>query len=784
MADCCQQLSSELTQLRAEVARLRPIDEEAIIQKAVERTKAKLLPFIDEALALANLAYNLAKTVEKIAKTAEAVAKAAEAIAKAVKPVLALVPLIPALITVAGLVGLILGFAARIANAEARISAVESGLRSLDSTVGSVINTVMRLQAQLNSLKLQKGDKGDRGLQGIPGYTPIKGIDYVDGKNGVNGIAGINGKDGYTPIKGKDYVDGTRGKDGQKGERGVAGKDGKTPRINVDYFNGKDGKDGYTPKKGIDYKDGMPGESIKGDRGSDGKPGYTPVKNKDYFDGTKGKDGVNGRDGSKGDRGSDGSRGNNGAPGARGERGLQGIPGKSEMPVNLAPVLNAIANVNIKVTKVISDSAKDRIKIAAIDSAVNVQIEGVVNVTPCGKPLETYNYSGTGLVGIQTQLITSANQVAKVHEDICKITTGIGSGVGTTPKASDLLEKIYAILGGDIFYPKGDELEPRFLTNAEVPIKVAASILFHEDGSEGGAVVCNNILDAINISNAVSYYRMGLHEFPASLPESLISKDDGFLGNLIPTENKDIHNLTRFLTWYIERFDEIMGQWEIPIEIKDSDPSKPGEQPLGIKLPNMAEAIAEMFTLCLQTNINSETMLNIATRTMAEVGADKQQNFVSFKLLQSLTDWVGFKQKDISLKMPLLFTLNKTRYDEILKESEVNVGVVEFDDKFGLEADLMRFREGVAILQATNKKKIDPKGDIKAQILKYLLDTYASTKKVNGDDDDAEFKQFLQDVEVGFTQQAGINDSTKPYGRDYSQRPRIRDLTKYEPPTP
>lgn len=276
---------------------------------------------------------------------------------------------------------------------------------------------------------------------------------------------------------------------------------------------------------------------------------------------------------------------------------------------------------------------------------------------------------------------------------------------------------------------------------------------------------------------------VGVDDYPVSLPTSLISKDEGFLGNLIPNFNQDVPSLTRFLSWYVERFDEIMGQWEIPIEIKDSDPSKPGDQPVGIKLPNMAEAIAEMFTLCFQTNINSETLLNIAIRNLAETGADKQQNFISYKLLQSLTDYMGFKQKDIKLKMPLLFTLEKTRYDEILKESEVDVAVVEFDEKFGLEADLMRFREGVSILQANYKKKIDPKGDIKAQILKYLLDTYGASNKVNKNDtEDAEFDAFLKEVETGFINSNGVTNKTDPYGKPFNQRPRIKDLTNLNKP--
>lgn len=276
---------------------------------------------------------------------------------------------------------------------------------------------------------------------------------------------------------------------------------------------------------------------------------------------------------------------------------------------------------------------------------------------------------------------------------------------------------------------------------------------------------------------------VGVDEYPASLPASLISKDEGFLGNLIPNANKEVPNLTQFLAWYVERFDEIMGQWEIPIEIKDSDPSKPGDQPLGVKLPNMAEAIAEIFTLAFQTNLNSETLLNFAVRTAAETVTDKQQNFITYKLMQSMAEWAGYKQKDIKLKMPILFSLGKTRYDEILNESEIDVPCVDFDEKFGLGADLMRFREAVAILQANYKKKVDPNGDVKGQILKHLLDTFATVNKVSGEDDDKDFEKFLTDVENGFINTPGANNTTEPYGRPYNQRPKIRDLTDNQPPT-
>lgn len=267
---------------------------------------------------------------------------------------------------------------------------------------------------------------------------------------------------------------------------------------------------------------------------------------------------------------------------------------------------------------------------------------------------------------------------------------------------------------------------------------------------------------------------VGVDEYPASLPASLISTDQPAAANV------SITNLTQLFGWYIQRFDEIVGQFEIPIEIKDSDPATPGDQPTGFKLPNLAEAIAEMFLLIFQTNINCETLINISTRNLVEAGQDKQQNFVTYKLLQSLTDWVGFKQKDVKAEMPLLFTPGKTRFDELLKETKIKVSVPEFDEKFGLEADLMRFRKMASILDTAFFRKIDPNGDVKSQVMQNIRDLLGVAKSLNNDEDS--FDDFLNDVENGFMNAPGVTNPSEPYGRPFNERPRVRDLTNYQPP--
>lgn len=273
---------------------------------------------------------------------------------------------------------------------------------------------------------------------------------------------------------------------------------------------------------------------------------------------------------------------------------------------------------------------------------------------------------------------------------------------------------------------------------------------------------------------------VGVDEYPASLPASLISRDEGFLGNLIPNANTNIPNLTRLISWYVERFDEIMGQWEIPIEVKDADPTKPGDQPVGFKLPNMAEAIAEMFGLMLQTSINSETLLNMNTRALLEGGQIKQQGFKNYMMTQAIADHLGFEYKDTKHKIPMLFKIGEEELDKLLQESTLEVAAPEHTDTSDLKTTFNDLLQAAAIIRAVHFRQFDPKGDVKQQLKNLINNLVASGDTMNKQQTDNagkdDFDRFLEDAEVGFTNIPGASDSTHPYGRDYNQRPKIREI--------
>lgn len=273
---------------------------------------------------------------------------------------------------------------------------------------------------------------------------------------------------------------------------------------------------------------------------------------------------------------------------------------------------------------------------------------------------------------------------------------------------------------------------------------------------------------------------IGVDEFPAQLPPTLINEDQGFLGNLIPDANVPIPNYAQLFKWWVERFDEIMGQWEVAFEVKDSDPTTPGDQPVGVKLPNLAEAVAEMMGLLLQSTINTETLVSMCMRSMLTTGQDYQQNYKSYMAIQSIIDYLGYKTKDSIEKMPLLFDPSKETLEGILQHVSQDVPVQEFDEKTNFRHTVMRLEHAAAITQAINLRKIDKKGDIAKQIADIIKAAAAIDDKVNGQEKDADgktnFDKFLEDVEVGFTNYTGVTDSQHPYGEDYTVRPKIKKI--------
>ena len=232
---------------------------------------------------------------------------------------------------------------------------------------------------------------------------------------------------------------------------------------------------------------------------------------------------------------------------------------------------------------------------------------------------------------------------------------------------------------------------------------------------------------------------VGVDEYPASLPKSLITENGKNKGN------EEVTNLTRLLEWYIKRFDELMGQFEIAIDVDDADLTKEGKQKQTIRLPNVSETLAEMVSLMVQSSINSDLLVNICTRVLAETGADKQQNFKSHQAIIAMIDYLGFNYKESFVDMPLTFKPTEKTFDKMLKEHNVKVKVMEHEGKENLNHHLHELLQAAAIIRAVYWRKLNPSGDVGSEIVKTITNQIGLRDKL-GKVDDASLKKLIQEL--------------------------------------
>ncbi|OYE06177.1 hypothetical protein CDG79_03335 [Nostoc sp. 'Peltigera membranacea cyanobiont' 232] len=225
---------------------------------------------------------------------------------------------------------------------------------------------------------------------------------------------------------------------------------------------------------------------------------------------------------------------------------------------------------------------------------------------------------------------------------------------------------------------------------------------------------------------------------PADVPTSYLTKN-----GVQPAQLKKVESLTEFIGWFAERLDETVGEFEITIDVDDADLSKEGKQKETIRLPNLAESIAEMFSMMIQSNINNELILNIVNRTLIESGQIKQSEFKTYSALNALIDYVGFHTTSQFQKMPLSFTVGEKSFDKFLKESEQDVSVLTYEQKETLTASMQSLLQAAAIIRAVNYRRTSGnKQKIASTIKNDLLGLLGETGNITD-----QVKTFITNIE-------------------------------------
>lgn len=279
---------------------------------------------------------------------------------------------------------------------------------------------------------------------------------------------------------------------------------------------------------------------------------------------------------------------------------------------------------------------------------------------------------------------------------------------------------------------------------------------------------------------------LGCDEFPVELPASLIKPNDE--GKEEEQEPIKVKNFWQLLDWFLVSFDAIVGEWPQILTIEDADPLAQGDQTKQIFLPNLAETLAEVLQLSVQSYLNTHSLLNVATRTLLEAGLAKKEAIVAAHYAEANATYLNYKGKEQAIDVPFSFRPPDPedapemieRLDRLLQAGHSKVKVFQFADKTDLQTQLEDLRHAAAIIRAKFFYRLEG-GDYAEQI-KSLVKRVADFTDGDGIPDAArpeqenDFDTFLNQVEMGFIDQPGMTEST-PYGRDMDRRPKIRKVS-------
>jgi hypothetical protein len=310
-------------------------------------------------------------------------------------------------------------------------------------------------------------------------------------------------------------------------------------------------------------------------------------------------------------------------------------------------------------------------------------------------------------------------------------------------------------------------------------------------------VQANGLVELLGAYLAIPYARAGFQDYPVITPNSLIKQpeeeeyDPGEEGFDPQFETKH-QNYSEFYTWLVKQFDAVAGQFPIDIKIEDNDLIKLEDQELELSLPNLAETLAEMMGTNITNQALNNAILSVLLRNLAETGSNRVLNIKQYALQEAMSEYLGYKTGQGKQTVPFTFNPLDVVADEenegieslakAIESKEIEITVDKNVDGETLEQKLSTLIEAARITKAQSFRTIDAQGNIKQQLTDIIKRGGDFLDNENEPDDDGKtkFERWLENIEQGFTNEPGVEETDRPYGKDRSRRPKIRKVGEEE----
>lgn len=174
--------------------------------------------------------------------------------------------------------------------------------------------------------------------------------------------------------------------------------------------------------------------------------------------------------------------------------------------------------------------------------------------------------------------------------------------------------------------------------------------------TNGNKLKIKSIPRLIGLLSSAAFFRAGYHRLPQEYPEYLTKDKAGLTTGKkgsTPPPRKQIQmgDMLEIQDWQNRQLDALFGEWSTTISIKSPD----GKEEEEIHLPNLAEAIGELFSLVFNINLLSEHQTQMQIKALSELIKLFNQDLLTHDHVVAISKFLGYNGETKTEEVPLPF---------------------------------------------------------------------------------------------------------------------------------
>lgn len=246
----------------------------------------------------------------------------------------------------------------------------------------------------------------------------------------------------------------------------------------------------------------------------------------------------------------------------------------------------------------------------------------------------------------------------------------------------------------------------------------------------------NDMSNCCNLEPVMSLLRkvstaIGTDQLPANMPKSFL-KNEGV---------RSIPSLAELQVYNLEIMDQLIGKFPIELEIKDTDPLTEGDQTKKITLNNLAESVAELFGLAVNSASDNAIQTSGSIKNLLEITLVRQAVLQNYYRLDAILDYLGAGLEEDEATFNSTISLPKDPNNisedvaEFLQQSEIKFVIDKLSNpKDTLTAKLLPIQKAADIIKAKYWKGLGKAGGDYTDAIKKWLSTYDPKNDQNDTD--------------------------------------------------